>query len=248
MWQMAYSPWPPLCLTLRPRPLALPPMVSRSGTRSSDVSTATPYRLVSRSSSTSAWASPMHHSTCWWVSALFSRRSVGSSATSRAMAWAILSSSALDLALTATGQQRLGHRSRAPSAAAVPCWTACRRSRPCPAWPRRRCPRPRASVTGRCCLPSGQVSAPTRSSVSWSAWPCSTRPCPDTCTAASTCSVPENTRTRLTRPTYGSEVVLTTSASSGPAGSQDNPLHRAAVECGDRGHRVLLAATGRPGS
>ena len=50
----------------------------------------------------------MHHSTCWWVSALFSRRSVGSSATSRAMAWAILSSSALDLALTATGSSGSG--------------------------------------------------------------------------------------------------------------------------------------------
>ena len=35
--------------------------------------------------------------------------------------------------------------------------------------------------------------------------------------------MPENTRTRLTRPTYGSEVVLTTSASSGPAGSQVKP-------------------------
>ena len=32
--------------------------------------------------------------------------------------------------------------------------------------------------------------------------------------------VPENTRTRLTLPTYGSDVVFTTSASSGPAGSQ----------------------------
>ena len=34
MWQMPYSPWPPDCLTLRPSPLALPPSVSRSGTRS----------------------------------------------------------------------------------------------------------------------------------------------------------------------------------------------------------------------
>ena len=37
-------------------------------------------------------------------------------------------------------------------------------------------------------------------------------------------SVPENTRTRLIRPTYGSEVVFTTSASSGPRGSLDRPL------------------------
>src|ERR1700760_988519 len=80
MWQMANSPWPPLCLTFRPSPLALPPTVSRSGTRSALVSTATPYRLDSRSSSTSAWASPMHHSTGCWVSALLSRRSVGAAA------------------------------------------------------------------------------------------------------------------------------------------------------------------------
>ena len=32
--------------------------------------------------------------------------------------------------------------------------------------------------------------------------------------------VPENTRTRLTLPTYGSDVVFTTSASNGPPGSQ----------------------------
>ena len=36
--------------------------------------------------------------------------------------------------------------------------------------------------------------------------------------------VPEKTRTRLIRPTYGSVVVLTTSATSGPAGSQEQPL------------------------
>ena len=36
--------------------------------------------------------------------------------------------------------------------------------------------------------------------------------------------MPENTRTRLIRPTYGSEVVFTTSASSGPPGSEDSPL------------------------
>ncbi len=32
--------------------------------------------------------------------------------------------------------------------------------------------------------------------------------------------MPEKTRTRLSRPTYGSLVVLTTSATSGPSGSQ----------------------------
>jgi hypothetical protein len=79
------------------------------------------------------------------------------------------------------------------------------------------------SVTGRCCLPRGEVSAPTRSSSSWSGCPRSARPCPDTCTDISGRSVPENTRTSEIRPTYGSEVVFTTSASSGPSGSQESP-------------------------
>ena len=72
------------------------------------VSTATPYRLASRSSSTSACASPMDHSTSWRVSALFSSRSVGSSATSRPRACDSLSSSALDLATMATGSSGSG--------------------------------------------------------------------------------------------------------------------------------------------
>ncbi len=105
---MPYSPWPPLCLTLRPSPLALPATVSRSGTRRSTVSTATPYRLDSRSSIRSACASPMHQSTSWRVSEFISIRSVGSSATSRARACDILSSSALDLAVIATGSSGSG--------------------------------------------------------------------------------------------------------------------------------------------
>ena len=42
---------------------------------------------------------------------------------------------------------------------------------------------------------------------------------PETWTTVSGCRVPQNTRTRLTRPTYGSVVVRTTSATSGPSGS-----------------------------
>ncbi len=84
------------------------------------------------------------------------------------------------------------------------------------------------AVLGRWSLPSGEDSAPMRSSSSWSGWPAADswnwEKCPDTCTVASGRTVPENTRTRLIRPTYGSEVVLTTSASRGPAGSQDRPV------------------------
>ena len=45
-------------------------------------------------------------------------------------------------------------------------------------------------------------------------------PCPDTCTVSSGHSVPEKTRTRWTRRACLSTVVPTTSATSGPSGSQ----------------------------
>ena len=142
----------------------------------------------------------MHHSTSWRVSELFSIRSVGSSATRRPMAWDILSSSALDLAEIATGSSGSGidhdsissGRSLSDSVSPVSALDSLATAQMSPA---------AHCGTGRCCLPSGEVSAPIRSSVSWSAWPRSARPCPDTCTVASGRSVPENTRTRLIRPT-----------------------------------------------
>ncbi len=75
-----------------------------------------------------------------------------------------------------------------------------------------------------------------RSSVSWSGWPRASIPCPETCTALSGRSVPEKTRTSETRPTYGSIVVLTTSATSGPFGSQVS---------GSRGSPSTPATAGR---
>ena len=83
MLHTAYCPCPPHCFTCRPCPAAGRTNVSRNGTRTSTSSTPTPYRFESRSSNTSAWASPIVHSTIWWVSALCSTRSVGSSAASR---------------------------------------------------------------------------------------------------------------------------------------------------------------------
>src|ERR1043165_9682727 len=77
----------------------------------------------------------------------------------------------------------------------------------------------------------------TRSSASWSACPRASMPCPEMCTALSGRSVPENTRTRETRPTYGSTVVLTTSATSGPWGSQDSGAGGGARVAVDPGHR-----------
>ena len=156
-------------------------------------------RFASRSSTTSACASPMHHSTSWWVSGLRSSRIVGSSATSRPRPGESLSSSALVLRHDRDRQQRLRHlpglhqqrlvlgRERVAGLGRADLATA--QMSPAMHW-----------VTGRCCLPSGEVSAPTRSSTSWSSCPLSARPCPETCTVASGRSVPEKTRTSETRP------------------------------------------------
>ena len=57
---------------------------------------------------TSACASPMHQMTSWWVSPLFSTRTLGSSAASRPRAWESLSSSALLDATIATGSSGSG--------------------------------------------------------------------------------------------------------------------------------------------
>ena len=112
----------------------------------------------------------MHHSTSCLVSALFSSRSVGSSATRRLSAWESLSSSALDLATIATGSSGSGidqdsissglslSDSVSPVSAVLSLATA--QMSPAAHW-----------VTGRCCLPSGEVSAPIRSSSSWSSCP-----------------------------------------------------------------------------
>jgi hypothetical protein len=107
MSHTAYWPWPPDCLTCRPWPRALPPNVSRSATLTGSVSTSAP-PARSRANTTSACASPMHHSTSWWVSALRSRRSVGSPATSRFRLRDRASSSLRVLATMATGSSGSG--------------------------------------------------------------------------------------------------------------------------------------------
>ncbi len=58
--------------------------------------------------STSECASPIVQSTSWWVSGLFSTRTLGSSAASRPSAWDSLSSSALLRATIATGSRGSG--------------------------------------------------------------------------------------------------------------------------------------------
>jgi hypothetical protein len=56
------------------------------------------------------------------------------------------------------------------------------------------------AATGRRLAPSGEDTAPMRSSTSWSGWPRSLMPCPDTWIAMSGRSVPEKTLTSDTRP------------------------------------------------
>ena len=172
---------------------------------------------------TSPWASPMHQMTSWWVSPLFSTRTLGSSAASRPSAWESLSSSALLEATIAIGSSGSGidhgRSTRGSSIAESVSPVSARESRPMA----HRSPATTESA-GTSVRPNGYDSAPSFSSSSWSSCPCSApkndAKWPDTCTACSAVSVPEKTRTRLSRPTYGSLVVLTISATSGPLGSQ----------------------------
>ena len=153
------------------------------------------------------------------MSGFCSRRIVGSSATSRDRPCDSLSSSALLCASMAIGSSGSGISQGSMSSG----WSLADSVSPVSARvslaTHTRSPAT-ADGTGRWCLPNGDDSAPTRSSTSWSSCPRSSMPCPDTCTVSSGRSVPEKTRTRLIRPTYGSEEVLTTSAASGPSGSQ----------------------------
>ncbi len=112
MSQTANWPCPPDCLTCLPCPLAEPPKVSRSGTRRSILSTLTPNRLANPSSTTPACASPMHHSTIWWVSGFCSIRSVGSSAAKSLQADRQFVVVGLGVRLHRDRQQRLGHGPR----------------------------------------------------------------------------------------------------------------------------------------
>ena len=120
---------------------------------------------------------------------------------------------------------------------------ACPRSRLPRAW--RPTPDHRRSRTASVGSPPaiGADRGPTRSSsLSWSGWPSTVRPAkrvrwPETCSGVSARSVPENTRTRQSRPTNGVLVVRTTSATRGPSGSQRQVAERLAVRGVDRRQR-----------
>ncbi len=105
-WQTANWPCPPDCLTCRPMTRPAVAMVARSGTRTSSVVTSAP-AARSRESTTSACASPIVHSTVWWVSTLRSKRSVGSAATTRVNALTSASSAPRVVRHDRDRQQRL---------------------------------------------------------------------------------------------------------------------------------------------
>ncbi len=161
----------------------------------------------------------MHHSTSWWVSALRSSHMVGSPAVSLVSPLASESSSERVLARTAIGSSGSGMSQGATSSGSSLAETVSPVSALASLVTATMSPAT-AKSTGRSVAPSGVNRCPTRSSASWSSCPRSASPCPTTCTDRSGLSVPENTRSSDTRPTYGSTVVLTTSATSGPAGSQ----------------------------
>ena len=223
MSQTAYWPWPPDCLTCRPWPLDGPAKVSRSDTRSGTESTATPYRFASRSSSTSTCASPMHHSTSWWVSGFMlqaHRRVLGDQPGQALRQLVLVGLAARD---DRHRQQRLGHHPRLHEQRGVLV-----RERVAGLGPGQL--GDRDDVAGHRDRHRALVLAQRRGQradplvdvvVLVTAVGRSRRNGRSARTRgrASGRSVPQKTRTRLTRPTYGSVVVFTTSATSGPAGS-----------------------------
>ncbi len=186
------------------------------------------------------WASPRHHRTTCPVSGFCSRRRVGSSATSRARPCDGLSSSALPWARTASGSSRVrrrpgldqdrvaGRGERVAGLRLAEPGHARQIARDAPVQrvlpaAERRGQRPDAEFR----LVTGARGVPVAS-----------RPWPHRCTESSGRRVPEKTRTSETRPTYGSEDVFTTSATSGPSGSQTG-AGRGLPEGGDGGRGAL---------
>ena len=194
----------------------------------------------SEPSSLSTCAGPIAHSTIWWVSGLCSSRIVTSSATSRCRAEANRSSSAREAAWMATGSSGSGSSHGSTSAGCsvvdkvsdVSAAPSLETSTMSPAT---------ACGVGRVSSPTGVASGPTRSSsTSWSAWAstwwkANCCRCPQTCSALSGVRVPEKTRTSESRPTYGSLVVRTTSATSGPRGIAAQLTERPPVRPDDAG-------------
>ena len=238
MSQTAYWPWPPLCLTCRPWPVArrderLPQRhPQRHGLDRHAVALAQP---VEQHVDVGLAHRPQHDLVGLGVVLQPHRRVLGDQPLQRAG----------QLVLVGLGRRRGSPPAAAARAAPTarrrrgsPCCSACRSSRRGTAWrPRTRSPAI-ASGLGRSVSPERGGQRPTRSSSSWSSWPSTSCPAnparwPDTCTTVSGRSVPENTRTRLTRPTYASVVVRTTSATSGPSGSHCSGGERPP----GRGHR-----------
>ena len=179
MSQTAYWPCPPDCFTCRPWPFALPPNVSRSGTRSSTRvhgdAVAVGQRVEHDARVRLAHA-PEHDLVGLRVLLDPQRRVFGGQPLQPDRQLVLVG---LGVRLHGDRQQRLGHRPRLEHAAVRTCRTACRRFRRGSAGRSRRCRPPPPTGAGRCCLPSGNDSVPMRSSSSWSAWLRSSRGRPE---------------------------------------------------------------------
>ena len=162
-----------------------------------------------RSRATARCVSPVPCSSVWWVSSLRSSTSAGSSSWQPLEGRAQLVVVGLGAGLDGDGEDRRAAARPAARARACPWAPACRRCRCWPAWPPRRCRRPRTSVTGTCSLPRRwnrpwrRSSAPVRGFTS--------------CSSAFT--VPDSTLNSESWPTYGSAIVLNTKASGWPPAS-----------------------------
>ena len=221
MSQMAYWPWPPDCLTWRPCPLAV--AGERLAQRHDHVAPLDARRRsarCSRSSATSAWASPITQSTSW-PGLRRSARSAGSGPrrASRPSAEESLSSSDLVAASIATGSSGVG----IDHGLSTRGWSDAGEG-VAGLGPRQ--PADRGDVAGdhpvgrhllarRTDGPARRSARPRRGPRGRSRRRRTTRSGRRRARDWSGSSVPEKTRTTLTRPTYGSLVVFTTSATSG---------------------------------
>ena len=227
MSQTAYWPWPPDCLTCRPWPVAVAgERLAQRHPQLDLVDRRRRSRLlepVEDDVGVRLAHAPQHDLVGLGVVLDAQRRVLGGEPL-QALATS-LSSSALARASIATGSSGSGIVHGSQHQRRRPCRRGCRRSR-------RGCSRPIAQMSPATAQSAGRWVLPERDRqradplvlvvvlVARRASPKNDEKWPETCTVASGRSVPEKTRTRLTRPTYGSVVVLTTSATSGPSGSQ----------------------------
>ena len=208
MSQTAYWPWPPDCLTCLPCPLALPPNVSRSGTRSPPCQrrrrTAAPARRAPRPNGPRPCTTARSDGSPDSLDAQ-GRVPGGQSLQPDRQRVLVGFRARLD------GDRK--HGSGIDQGSSTSGLDLSERVSPVSAWlslPMAQMSPATTAGAGRWCFPSGKDRVPMRSSSSWSAWP-PAAPGPrnprrrmkngPTHEPRRRADVPENTRTRLTLPT-----------------------------------------------